>query len=130
MLINLYEETEEAIKEVHKNWADIDFICANESDWREDNNKLYRIDVSEFMKFAKNFNYDNGFGGAEVNTTLKIVFSDKTFLERHEYDGAEEWVYKKIETPDNFCPYDIKLLISDKFEDREERDKYAFGGNK
>ena len=128
MLINLYEETEEAIKEAHKNWADVDFICAKESDWRDDNNKLYRIDVFEFMKFAKNFNYDNGFGGAEVNITLKIIFSDKTFLERHEYDGAEEWVYKKIETPDDFCPYDIKLLISNKFEDREERDKYTFGG--
>lgn len=128
MLTNLLEETENKIKEIHKNWCDVDFICARESDWREDFNKLYRIPVFDFMKFARNFNYDNGFGGAEVNPTLRIIFSDKSWLERYEYDGAEEWVYKQIETPDNFCPYDIQYLISNKYEDQEKRDEFAFRG--
>lgn len=129
MLINLLEETEKKLKEIHKNWCDVEFICARENSWRDYNNKFYKIPPFDFMKFAKSFNYDNGFGGAEVNPTLKIIFSDNTWLERYEYDGAEYWVYKQVETPDTFCPYDIRYLVSELFEDKEERDKYAFGGD-
>lgn len=44
---------------------------------------------------ASNFNYDNGYGGAEVDTALKVVGAD-WWLERGEYDGSEWWDFKTI----------------------------------
>ena len=52
-------------------------------------------DYDTFMN-SLDFNYDNGFGGQEVYGV--VVFTDGTWLERHEYDGSEWWEYKK--TPD------------------------------
>jgi hypothetical protein len=48
----------------------------------------------EFAALA-DFKYDNGYGGANVNTYLKVV-GDDWWLERGEYDGAEWWEFKKL----------------------------------
>ena len=44
-----------------------------------------------FEEAAKGFSYDNGYGCAEVNITLVVLFKDGSWLERGEYDGAEWW---------------------------------------
>lgn len=41
----------------------------------------------DFSKFA-DFEYDAGYGGAEIESDLKIV-GDDWWLERGEYDGSE-----------------------------------------
>lgn len=48
----------------------------------------------DFAGFA-NFDYDSGYGGAQVNTNLVIV-GDDWWLERGEYDGSEWWEYKTL----------------------------------
>ena len=48
----------------------------------------------EFAKLA-NKKYDNGYGGNEVPLDLIVVGKD-WWLERHEYDGAEWWEFKKL----------------------------------
>lgn len=42
-----------------------------------------------------NFVYDAGFGGPEINESLRII-GDNWWLERHEYDGSEWWEYKTL----------------------------------
>ncbi len=51
----------------------------------------------EFRELA-DFEYDNGYGGAEVNQALKVVGKD-WWLERGEYDGSEWWEFKTMPTP-------------------------------
>ena len=48
----------------------------------------------EFAIVADNYNYDSGFGSAEVNEDLKII-GYNWWMERREYDGAEWWEFKK-----------------------------------
>lgn len=48
----------------------------------------------EFLVMS-DFEYDNGFGGANVDPELVIVFSDGSWLERGEYDGSEWWEFKQ-----------------------------------
>lgn len=52
----------------------------------------------EWLKFltSLNFNYDNGYGRQEVFGVVWLT--DGTWLERYEYDGAENWVLKKLPT--------------------------------
>lgn len=46
----------------------------------------------EFVELA-NFDYDDGFGGAEIPSDLMIAFSDGAMMTRGEYDGSEWWDY-------------------------------------
>lgn len=52
----------------------------------------------EWLKFLTilNFNYANGFGHQEVFGVVWLT--DGSWLERYEYDGAEEWALKKLPT--------------------------------
>ncbi len=52
----------------------------------------------EWLKFLTilNFNYDNGYGRQEVFGVVWLT--DGAWLERYEYDGAEEWALKKLPT--------------------------------
>lgn len=52
-----------------------------------------RFTWEEFKELA-NINYDSGFGGQEIEPTLRIVFYDGSYLYRKEYDGSEWWVYE------------------------------------
>ena len=89
-LINLLEETEEVLQQYGKTWDDVEFIY--------DGYRNTTIPIEIFKKLA-DLKYDNGFGGAEVNTRLMIVGED-WWLERYEYDGSESWDYKaKPERP-------------------------------
>lgn len=85
MNTNLLKETLNVMESCHKRWEDIDFIAIKDN---------ITISLEDFKKFA-NFEYDSGFGGAEVNENLVIVFKDGSWLERAEYDGSEWWEYKK-----------------------------------
>lgn len=51
-----------------------------------------------FKDIARNKNYDEGLGVAEVNTGL-IIYTVDYILYRHEYDGAERW--EEIPTPEH-----------------------------
>lgn len=54
-------------------------------------------DINDFLKFM-NTEYDDGYGGQ--NLFGKVWFYDNSWIERHEYDGAEWWEYKKFNIPE------------------------------
>ena len=83
---------------------DKDVLCAH----IEHGKKIFSLrvgytadDLADFLK-SLNFSYDDGYGGQELYGT--IWYSDGTWSERGEYDGAEWWDFKK-------CP-DIPVGLS------------------
>lgn len=80
--MNLLQETTEKLMTFNKTWNDVLWIGGSS----------FTISIDEFKKLA-NQEYDDGYGSPEVAQDLKVVGKD-WWLERYEYDGAEEWVYK------------------------------------
>ena len=57
-------------------------------------------DFDRFMN-SLNFDYDNGFGGQELDGTVWL--KDGRWIDRHEYDGSEWWVLREAPPiPDRF----------------------------
>ena len=101
-MINLYEEIIGILEAHNKTIADIQYIiCPKVYDFNSVyermhyNDKLYSININNFMEIAKRTNYDNGYGGNEIPLSLKIVGKD-WWLERDEYDGSEWFEYKTL----------------------------------
>lgn len=64
----------------------------------------------DFQKWA-DFEYNDGYGGAEVNAHLHIV-GDNWWLERGEYDGSEWWEFKTLPLkPNEGSPLHKKDLL-------------------
>ena len=82
-MTNLLKETIECLNKNCKDTKDVEWIGIADN-W---------IDWETFSKIA-DINYDNGFGGAEINTSL-IIYGKGFWLEREEYDGAECWNFRQ-----------------------------------
>lgn len=86
-MINFLKETMEDLDRCKKDfYADVLWIGTRDGSTK--------ISHNDFLVMA-NFEYDNGFGGAEINTNLVLVGKD-WWLERGEYDGSEWWTFKQI----------------------------------
>jgi hypothetical protein len=83
-MINFLIETKEILKNHNKSSKDVLWVGNAES----------CISWQDFVKIA-NFEYDDGFGWAEIALDLLVV-GDNWYLERHEYDGSECWKYKEV----------------------------------
>ena len=55
----------------------------------------YYFTWQDFAGKLADFEYDNGYGGVNLATSIVIVGKD-FWLERHEYDGAEWWEFKML----------------------------------
>ena len=106
---NFYKETCEAIIDSHHTIDDIDFFSMIIGKDCMDNTKEIQFSFDDFKRNA-NFNYDNGYGSAKINTSLKIIFKDGSFLERREYDGSEWWEFVQIPKKDKSKFYTGKLI--------------------
>ena len=82
---NLFKETENILNRNGKTFDDVVSIQGND----------FAITVDNFIKVAKETNYDSGYGSQEVATDIKII-GDGWWLERAEYDGSEWWEFKKL----------------------------------
>lgn len=61
-------------------------------------------DWEHFTQLA-NFDYDSGYGSAKIAQDLKVVFSDKSYMWREEYDGSEWWSYcVPVDIPEFITP--------------------------
>lgn len=85
--INAIEELDEMITNTQHTPNDILWIGSQDG-------KL-AMSYTDFKHEFSDVNYDAGFGGQEIASDLVVVFSDHSWLEREEYDGAENWVYRK-----------------------------------
>ena len=83
-MINLKDETIDVLRKHGKSEKDV--VWAG-TDTQE-------IPLDTFWKYADK-HYDNGYGGNEVNSRLLVV-GNNWWLERHEYDGAGWWEYKRL----------------------------------
>lgn len=103
---NLLRETLEILVDRNKTPEDVEFVSvATSLRWT---GTMWCMPWSElpaqcgpweaFVALA-DVEYDNDFGGQEVHDSLKIVFTDGSWLERAEYDGSEWWVYNETPKP-------------------------------
>lgn len=90
--MTLLKETIETLATHGKVPADVLWVGGGEPGWGAKG--TFVGSWEDFERFA-NFEYDAGFGGAEINTTLKVVGAD-WWLERGEYDGSEWWEFKTL----------------------------------
>lgn len=88
--MTLLDETTKAIADSGHTPEDIEFIGGAESE--------YACTWDEFRALA-DIEYDRGFGASEIATDLVILFKDKTWLSRGEYDGSEWWDFNKPPVP-------------------------------
>ena len=81
-MANLLRETIKVLKECNRALDEVEWVGYEECElknWR-----------TCFMRT----NYDDGYGGVEIPMNLVVCGKD-WWLERHEYDGAEWWEYKR-----------------------------------
>lgn len=117
-MANFLSETVQALVEVCKTPDDIHAIYSN-------CNKFI-TDWDNFCKHA-DFEYDDGYGSRYIMGDLKIVFKDRTWLERFEYDGSECWDYKAIAVALDLGPLTDKKQFYTHYKDPlYNRDHLAF----
>lgn len=86
-MINFLKETMEELDQCKKDFYE-DVLWIGTSDGKA---KIFHDD---FIVMA-NFEYDNGYGGAEIRSDFVLVGAD-WWLEREGYDGSEWWSFKQI----------------------------------
>lgn len=86
--------------------------------------QTFGVTWDRFAKAIANVEYDDGYGAQEINSSLKVVFGDMSWLERDEYDGAERWVYKCSPKPAKTAVLDDKYILCNIWEDPCRRCMY------
>lgn len=97
--MNFKKETLSELKRYKKTWDDVRFV---------QNDKVSVKDLETFLQ-SMDFEYDDGFGGIEIEDTL-IIAGDDWWLERHEYDGSEWWEFKQM--PRKLKSANVKIIDS------------------
>lgn len=100
---NLQRETLDAIVRAGKTVEDIAY-CSITIDVNYKQQELLKGKILDIDKL--DFMYENGYGSQKINGF--IVFNDKTWLERSEYDGSEWWDYRKCPSK----PKGVQCLIN------------------
>lgn len=99
-MINLKEETLKVLAYNGKTWADVEWVGLEQK----------VVPKDSFLLIADR-EYDNGYGGNEVNMSLIVVGKD-FWLERHEYDGSEWWEFKQMpKKPVVMLEYNNQLFL-------------------
>lgn len=83
--MNLLKETLDVLQKIGKHDKQITFIGSLDG--------KYSCTFEEFKRLADRW-YNCGYGAQEVASDLIIIFDDKSYLERSEYDGSECWSYR------------------------------------
>ena len=83
-MINLKNETLDFLEKIGKTLDDVLFVSIDGK----------RTSINKFLAAADR-EYDNGYGVAEVNDSIKVV-GNGWWLERFEYDGSEWWKLKQF----------------------------------
>lgn len=90
-MVNLLAETIESLAHAGKCPKDVEFVKTRNGSLTWD----------QFATVTKDFEYNCGYGTNKICMHLKIV-GDNWWLERHEYDGMENWEYKTMpQRPDH-----------------------------
>lgn len=90
-LTNLFEEVVSNLKCHNYGLQDIKSITTCDED-----DKIHFFDIKNFLELAKTIDYDAGYGGNEINLSLRITMNDGSFFQRAEYDGSEWFEYYEL----------------------------------
>jgi len=90
-MVNAKEELLKKLNQVNKNIEDIDAYCIFYYEF-EKCKEINGENPNDLLDFL-NFEYDDGYGLQHLFG--KILFKDKSWLERTDYDGLEWWEYLK-----------------------------------
>jgi hypothetical protein len=82
--MNLLDETIDVLLDNGKTVYDVEFVRTNTRCGTWD----------EFAEIAKDIEYDNGYGNHQIELSLQVC-GKGWWLERHEYDGSERWIFQK-----------------------------------
>lgn len=105
--MNLLLETQEILAAHSKTPAHVSFVMRAAQHY--ENRPAISFSWAEFAALA-DFNYNSGYGGNEIEGSLKIVGAD-WWLERGEYDGSEWWEFKTMpKRPDAAIPCRADLM--------------------
>lgn len=96
---NLLKETIEKLYSHDKTPQDVLYVVSRDC----------KATWEDFVELA-DFEYDAGYGGAEISPELYIV-GDNWWLERHEYDGSEWWEFKTL--PQAPAEFTHSLVVRD-----------------
>lgn len=108
-MINAKDEFLHTVKNINRPLLAASIVYGNE--WDENSLRKYELKcnytVKDWHKFLDsiNFKYDNGYGGALLNSS-RIYFSDFIVL-RGEYDGSEWW---EIKNENSLIPSELGKL--------------------
>ena len=121
--INLLEETIQAIEKSGHSIEDIHHVVVKDKEASFLKNVPVSIATTwdTFVEMAKNFNYYSGYGNEAVWVYSRVVFNDRSYLERAEYDGSEWWRF--IDIPDLNVPimeYNKSIMSLNSYESEEE----------
>lgn len=113
-LSNLWEETIVGLVNNDKLWDDVCFVGIGDK----------RMSKEDFKKYAKEINYDAGYGLNEISLELKLYGSGFVMI-REEYDGAEWWRFINTEPPEKYETTNDKYELFDarSRDDRREEDE-------
>jgi hypothetical protein len=114
---NLLKETIEKLYSHDKTPQDVLYVVSRDC----------KATWEDFVELA-DFEYDAGYGGAEIDSGLYIV-GDNWWLERHEYDGSEWWEFKTL--PKAPAEFTHSLIIRERDDEvavkpKTEEDMIAF----
>ena len=74
-MVNLLKETLEILEKKNKKESDVMLVIGLLGDYFKDDEREVGCSWELFKKYA-NFSYDNGFGGNNIKTSLKVVGTD------------------------------------------------------
>lgn len=86
MSSRIVKETIEDLEELGHKVSDVLWVGSYDGE--------FAMSWKEFSDKFKNLEYDDGFGRQEIAADLVVVGED-WWLEREEYDGAEQWTQKR-----------------------------------
>lgn len=104
-MANLLVETVEKLIESGKSVEDVQWVGCGQ----------WSTTWAAFAAVA-DFVYDDGFGGQEVRSGLRVVGKD-WWLERAEYDGSEWWEFKTLPTQPQSTNHIEKRQLLDRWPD-------------
>ena len=90
---SLLDETLGILKEHGKYENDIKYVRVKNIKTTDLSSFYAYVDWNSFKEAIKDYKYNRGYGVQYVWEDLRVVLYDGDYLERHEYDGSEWWVY-------------------------------------
>ena len=90
-MTNLKQETQQFLERHGRSADDIECVTY---DFRE---RTFKTSFASFLDVASVVEYDQGYGSAEINYTLKLIGKGRDWwAERFDYDGSEGWHMKGV----------------------------------